>query len=54
MGGPGLPELALILVIVIILFGTRRIPEGAKGLCQGMRGFEEGLHTDAHDQEIKS
>jgi sec-independent protein translocase protein TatA len=51
MGGPGLPELALIIAIVIILFGARRIPEVAKGLGQGIRGLEDGLHADSPDQD---
>jgi sec-independent protein translocase protein TatA len=44
MGSLGMPELLVILVIVIILFGARRIPEVAKGLGEGIRGFKTGLH----------
>lgn len=46
MMGLGWPELLVILVIVIILFGSRRIPEVAKGLGEGIRGFKTGLHGD--------
>ena len=43
-GKLGLPELLLILVIVLIFFGGRRIPEIARGLGQGIREFKEGMH----------
>jgi sec-independent protein translocase protein TatA len=46
MAGLGLPELLVILVIVIILFGSRRIPDLAKGLGEGIRGFKTSLHGD--------
>jgi sec-independent protein translocase protein TatA len=43
-GKVGLPELILILAIVLIFFGGRRIPEVMKGLGQGIRSFKEGMH----------
>ena len=46
MGPLGMPELLIILVIVVLLFGARRIPELAKGLGEGIRGFKTGLHGD--------
>jgi sec-independent protein translocase protein TatA len=36
-------HLLLILVIVVILFGGRRIPELMKGLGQGIREFKDGM-----------
>ncbi|HYL99607.1 MAG TPA: twin-arginine translocase TatA/TatE family subunit [Blastocatellia bacterium] len=50
MGSLGFPELLVILVIVIILFGSRRIPEVAKGLGEGIRGFKTGLHGTEDDR----
>ena len=44
MGGFGWPEILIILLIVIILFGARRIPEVAKGLGEGIRSFKSGMH----------
>lgn len=45
-GKIGVPELLLILVIVLIFFGGRRIPEIARGLGEGIRQFKEGMHGD--------
>ncbi len=42
-GRIGFPELLLILVIVLIFFGGRRIPEIARGLGEGIRQFKEGM-----------
>jgi sec-independent protein translocase protein TatA len=40
------PEILLILLIVILLFGARRIPELAKGLGEGIRSFKTGMRGD--------
>ena len=36
------PELIIILVIILLLFGAKRIPELAKGLGTGVREFRRG------------
>ena len=43
MMGIGFTEILIILLIVIILFGARRIPELAKGLGEGIRNFKTGI-----------
>ena len=53
MGPLGMPELLIILVIVVLLFGARRIPELAKGLGEGIRGFKTGLHGDERKDDRK-
>ena len=44
MGRLGPTELLLILAIVLVFFGGRRIPEIARGLGEGIRSFKEGIH----------
>jgi sec-independent protein translocase protein TatA len=39
----GVPELLIILVIVLLLFGARRLPEVARGLGSGMREFKDAV-----------
>jgi sec-independent protein translocase protein TatA len=48
----GIQELLIILLIVVFLFGARRIPEIAKGLGEGIRGFRSSLRgPDAESDE---
>ncbi len=48
--GPiGAWEIVLILLIVVFLFGARRIPEIARGLGQGIRNFRGSLKGDESD-----
>lgn len=48
MMGLGWQELAIILVIVIVIFGAGKLPEIGSGLGKGIRGFKEesGLGDD--------
>ena len=39
------PELIIILVIILLLFGAKRIPELAKGLGTGVREFRRGTRS---------
>jgi sec-independent protein translocase protein TatA len=39
----GVQELLLILLLVVFLFGARKIPEVARGLGEGIRGFRASL-----------
>ena len=40
----GGPELLLILVVIFVFFGAKKIPEIAKGLGQGIREFRKAAH----------
>ena len=60
MFGLGAQELLLILVIVLVLFGAKRIPEIARGLGKSMSEFKKGVKEvdsdlrDAIETEPKS
>ena len=43
MGSNGIPELVLVFVILLLIFGGRKIPELARGLGQGIRQFKDSL-----------
>lgn len=51
MGSLGLPEILGILVIVLLLFGARKIPEVMRSLGQGLREFKKA--TSEATTEIK-
>ncbi len=46
-------HLLIILAIVVIFFGGRRIPEVMRGLGEGIRAFKEGMHGDEKPAEEK-
>lgn len=46
MFGLGGPELIIVLVIVFLLFGAKRIPDLASGLGEGIRSFKKALNED--------
>jgi len=48
-------QIVLILAIVLLLFGGKKIPELMKGLGKGIRNFKEGMNNpDEEEKETKS
>lgn len=47
----GTPELAIIMVIVILIFGVGRIGKIAGELGSGIRSFKEGLNGDNENKQ---
>jgi sec-independent protein translocase protein TatA len=47
--GPG--ELILIALIIIIIFGARRLPELGKSLGQGIKNFKKSITSEEKDKE---
>lgn len=55
MGMPGTTELLIILAIVVLLFGAKKIPDLAKGLGQGIKNFKKSVKEDEEEtKEIAS
>jgi len=46
MGIPAPTELILILLIVVLVFGGKKIPEIMGGVAQGIKSFKKSLDTD--------
>lgn len=44
LGGLGGPELILIVLVVLLLFGGKKIPELMHGVGKGVRSFKEGMN----------
>jgi sec-independent protein translocase protein TatA len=51
MGKIGMTEILLILLVVVLLFGGRKIPELMKGIGQGMKEFKKASKFDPADEE---
>jgi sec-independent protein translocase protein TatA len=51
MGKLGVTEILLILVVVVLLFGGRKIPELMKGIGQGMKEFKKASKFDPNDEQ---
>jgi sec-independent protein translocase protein TatA len=47
----GLPELLIILVIIVLLFGPGRIGKVAGELGKGIRAFRDGMKPNAEDKD---
>ncbi len=54
MGGLGTGELAIVLVIVLVIFGGAKLPQLAKSLGQAQKEFKTGLAEGAKDDKAPS
>lgn len=53
LGSVGPTELIIILTIVLLLFGAKKIPELARGLGTGVREFKRGTSGAADNDEVR-
>ena len=53
-GSLGFWEIALIVLVILLLFGGKKIPELMRGLGKGVKSFKEGMKDVEEDvKEIK-
>jgi sec-independent protein translocase protein TatA len=53
MFGLGMPELIVILIIVLVIFGANRLPQLGEGLGKAIKGFKKGI-SDSHEESTKT
>ena len=59
LGNIGAPEIIIIALIVLLIFGGKKIPELMKGLGKGVKSFKDGINdkdddtTDNKEEENK-
>lgn len=52
MAMPSVPELLIILAIVVLLFGAKKIPDLAKGLGSGIKNFKKAVKDDDETENV--
>jgi len=50
---PGIGELVIIFLIVLVLFGAKKIPDIARGLGSGIRDFKKSLNGELDEDDKK-
>ncbi|HSS75748.1 MAG TPA: twin-arginine translocase TatA/TatE family subunit [Thermoanaerobaculia bacterium] len=48
----GVPELIIIFLIIIVLFGASRLPQIGKGIGEGIRNFKKGMKEGEEPDQI--
>jgi sec-independent protein translocase protein TatA len=52
MGMPSMPELLIVLAIVVLLFGAKKIPDLEKGMGKGIKDFKQAIKDDDEVVEV--
>jgi sec-independent protein translocase protein TatA len=51
MFGIGMPELMVVLIIALVIFGATKLPQIGKGLGQGIREFKKAIKVVSEEPE---
>ena len=51
MGMPGIQELLIVLVLVLIIFGAGKLPQVGGQLGKGLRNFKDGMKEAEEDKD---
>jgi sec-independent protein translocase protein TatA len=52
MFGIGMPELIIILVIILIIFGAGKLPQIGEGLGKGIRNFKKATTKESEEIDV--
>lgn len=53
MGSMSIGHWLIVLIVVVLLFGAKKIPELAKGLGQGIKTFKKEMEEDDEPQKVE-
>jgi len=53
IGGIGMTELIIILVIVLVIFGAGKLPEVGSALGKGIKNFKSSVNDSREDKSVK-
>jgi sec-independent protein translocase protein TatA len=54
MGNLGVTEIILIILVIVLLFGGRKIPELMKGIGQGMKEFKKASKVEDEPEKMSA
>jgi sec-independent protein translocase protein TatA len=52
LGRVGIPELIIILMIIILIFGASRLPEIGRGIGKGIRNFKDATKDGGNNPQV--
>jgi sec-independent protein translocase protein TatA len=53
MFGMGMPEIIVVLVIAVVVFGPSKLPSLGKSVGEAIRGFKKGIAEEPPDEKAK-